>query len=189
VRVDFHPRPEDFKELYSAQYVELIGLVDPAATVGLHICPGNIGNKAVLEPKDMSLSVDLANTIIGRVDRPVEWVHFGILPSWKDESHYAPLQDLLPGPAVYLGLVYPDDKEGAEQRIDCAHQHLKEFGIAPQCGLARTSLEGAGSVLKIIFELSSASSDDVGFEMASVKTMREGVASVVVLGEEVGAVV
>lgn len=157
LRADFHPRSEDHKELHSSQYVELIGLVDPIATVGLHICPGNIDNKAVLEPKDMSMSVDLANTIMGKANRPVEWLHFGILPSWRNESHYAPLKSLRPGPAVYLGLVYPGDKEGAEQRIDCAHQHLKEFGIAPPCGLARTSPDGADSVLKIITELSNAS--------------------------------
>jgi hypothetical protein len=189
LRADFHPRSEDLKAFYSAHYVELIGLVDLASTVGLHICPGNIGNKAVIEPKDMSLSVELANTIMDRIDRPLQWVHFGILPSWKDESHYAPLKGLQPGPAVYLGLVYPDDKEGAEQRMYCAHQHLQEFGIAPQCGLGRASAEDAGSVLKIISELSGVSSDEVGSKMASVEAMNKEVTIAVALGEEVGAVV
>lgn len=153
LRYDFHPRPEDLKELYSNQYAELIGLVDPAAAIGLHICPGNIGNKAVLEPKDMSLSVKLANTIMGKSDTPLQWLHFGILPSWKVQNHYAPLKGLQPGPAVYLGLVYPDDKEGAEERIACAHEHLGIFGIAPPCGLGRTSAEGSESVMKIISEI------------------------------------
>lgn len=81
LRADFHPRSEDLKELYSNQDIELIGLVDPAATVGLHICPGNIGNRAVLKPKDMSLSVELANTIMSRIDRPLQWVHFGMNPA------------------------------------------------------------------------------------------------------------
>lgn len=33
LRVDFHPRSEDLKEIYSNQYVELISLVAPAATI------------------------------------------------------------------------------------------------------------------------------------------------------------
>lgn len=80
------------------------------------------------------------------------------LPSWKSESHYAPLKSLQPGPAVYLGLVYPNDKEGAEQRIACAHEHIEAFGIAPRCGLGRTSAEDAGSVLRIISEISRGAS-------------------------------
>lgn len=78
LRADFHPRSEDLKELYSNQYIELIGFVDPAGSIGFHICPGNIGNRAVLEPKDMSLSVELANMIMSRMSRPLQWVHFGI---------------------------------------------------------------------------------------------------------------
>ncbi|QDS77727.1 hypothetical protein FKW77_004388 [Venturia effusa] len=154
LRADFHPRSEDLKELYSGQYADLIGLVEPTSTVGLHICPGNIGNRAVLEPKDMSLSVELANTIMSRIGRPLQWVHFGILPSWKNESHYAPLAKLQPGPALYLGLIYPHDKEGAEERLACAQKHVGTFGIAPQCGLGRTSYEDAESVLRIISEIS-----------------------------------
>lgn len=176
LRADFHPRSEDLKKLYSNQYIELINQVDPAATVGLHICPGNISNRAVLEPKDMSVSVELANTIVSRIARSLDWVHFGILPSWKNESHYAPLKGMQPGPAVYLGLVYPNDREGAEQRISCAHEHMEAFGIAPSCGLGRTSIEDAGSVLAIISEISRGASE-------GEVPMKVGATGAVVLGE------
>jgi hypothetical protein len=92
-----------------------------------------------------------------KLNRPLNEIHFGILPTWKEDSHYASLKGLLPGPAVYLGIVYPNDKEGAQQRLDSARQHLKVFGVAPQCGLVRTSPEGVDSVLKIVTKLSAMS--------------------------------
>ncbi|TLD27505.1 hypothetical protein E2P81_ATG10793 [Venturia nashicola] len=61
-------------------------------------------------------------------------VHFGIPPSWKNEIHYAPLKDMQPGPAGYLGLVFSNDKEGAEQRIACVHEHIEAFGMRRSVG-------------------------------------------------------
>jgi hypothetical protein len=55
--------------------------------------------------------------------------------------------------AVYLGVVYPDDLEGAKQRIEAAKKHLEKFGIAPPCGLGRTSEAGVDSVLNILKDL------------------------------------
>ncbi|TID17819.1 hypothetical protein E6O75_ATG10464 [Venturia nashicola] len=76
--------------------------------------------RAVLEPKDMSLSVELANTIVSGIARPLH--------------HYAPLKDMQPGPAGYLGLVFSNDKEGAEQRIACVHEHIEAFGMRRSVG-------------------------------------------------------
>jgi hypothetical protein len=54
---------------------------------------------------------------------------------------------------VYLGVVYPDDLEGAKQRIEAAKKHLEKFGIAPPCGLGRTSEAGVDSVLNNLKDL------------------------------------
>jgi hypothetical protein len=154
LRADFHPPKENAMERYASQYTELISHVDKDATVGLHICPGNINNKAVLDPPNTAVAVDLANNIAGRLDRSLAWVHFGCLPVWKKESHYSPLKDLKSGPKVFLGVVYPDNKSGAQERIDAARKSNVDFGISPPCGLARTSGEGVESVLDILKSLS-----------------------------------
>jgi hypothetical protein len=156
MRADFHPPKEDAMERYTAQYTDLIGLVDRMAEVGLHICCGNINNKAIFVPKDMAVMVKLANTIAGRISRPLNWVHFGILPEWTEETCYAPLKDLQQGTDVYLGVVYPEDKEGAQNRVNFARKYLPEFGLAPPCGLARTSPAGCDSVMETMLALSVA---------------------------------
>jgi methionine synthase II (cobalamin-independent) len=156
LREDFHPPREDAMERYSAQYAGLIGKVPAAVETGLHICMGNINNKPVLAPQDMTVMVELANQIVSKANRPLQWLHFGCLPEWKDPAPYAALHKLDKNIAIYLGLVYPNDLEGAKQRIEAAKKQLGDikFGIAPPCGLARTSEEGVDSVLGILKELS-----------------------------------
>lgn len=156
LREDFHPPAEDAMERYAGQYAGLVAKVPSDAYTGLHICMGNINNKPVLAPRDMSVMVMLANRIISKAasSRPMQWVHFGCLPEWKDEMPYAPLAGLDKSVAVYLGVVYPNDLEGAKERVAAAKKQLQEFGVAPPCGLARTSEEGVQSVLDILKELS-----------------------------------
>ena len=156
LREDFHPPTEDAMARYSTQYAGLVGKIPPGAEVGLHICMGNINNKPVLAPQDMTVMVELASQIVSKASRPLQWLHFGCLPEWKNSTPYAALKKLPKTIAIYLGLVYPDDLEGAKQRIEAAKTQLGEvmFGIAPPCGLARTSAEGVDSVLEILKQLS-----------------------------------
>ncbi|OAL37073.1 hypothetical protein AYO20_03550 [Fonsecaea nubica] len=155
LREDFHPPPnEDAMERYSAQYAGLMAKVPAAAFAGLHICMGNINNRPVLAPRDMSVMVKLANRIVDKTTRQIQWIHFGCLAEWTDPAPYAPLAALHDkNLAVYLGLVYPDDLDGAKQRVAAAKNHLPKFGVAPVCGLARTSEDGVQSVLDILREL------------------------------------
>lgn len=154
LREDFHPPKEDAMERYAKQYAGLIKKVAGGADIGLHICMGNINNQPVLAPRNMTVMVELANQIVSKANRPVNWVHFGCPLGWKDSTPYAPLSRLVDkNIAVYLGLVYPEDLEGAKQRVAAAKNHLENFGIAAPCGLARTSEAGVDSVLDILKEL------------------------------------
>ncbi|KIX02975.1 uncharacterized protein Z518_06525 [Rhinocladiella mackenziei CBS 650.93] len=153
LREDFHPPKEDAMERYASQYAGLIDKVPVEAHTGLHICVGNINNKPVLAPRDMKVMVTLANRIVRKASRPVQWVHFGCLPEWKDATPYEPLSKLDKNLAVYLGLVYPDDLGGAKERVAAAKKQLGDFGIAPPCGLGRTSEEGVESAFNIMKEL------------------------------------
>lgn len=157
LREDFHPPEEDAMERYATQYACLMGKVAAEAETGLHICMGNINNEPVLAPRDTTVMVELANQIVSKANRPVQWLHFGCLPGWKDATPYAPFSKLVDkNVAVYLGLVYPNDLEGAKQRIEAAKSQLENFGVAPPCGLARTSEAGVDSVLSILKELTLA---------------------------------
>ncbi|KIY04016.1 uncharacterized protein Z520_00708 [Fonsecaea multimorphosa CBS 102226] len=156
LREDFHPPQEDAMERYSGQYAGLMEKVPAEAYTGLHICMGNINNKPVLAPRDMSVMVALANRIISKAkaSRQVQWIHFGCLAEWKDPTPYGALSKLEDkNVAVYLGLVYPDDLKGSKERVAAARKHLGKFGVAPVCGLARTSEDGVQSVLNILKDL------------------------------------
>jgi hypothetical protein len=89
LREDFHPpKEEDAMERYANQYAGLIGKVDVEAEVGLHLCLGNINNKPVLAARDTTVMVELANQIASKANRPLQWLHFGCLPKWKDATAY-----------------------------------------------------------------------------------------------------
>ena len=158
LREDFLPPQEDAMERYSKQHAGLLDLLPPGAEAGLHICMGNINNKPILAPQTMDVMVNLVNSIAAKTSRKLQWVHFGVLPEWQDSKMYEPLQRLaIKDAAVYLGLVYPDDAEGAKKRKQSAEKVLSDFGISPPCGLARTSEEGVESVFGILTALSAAS--------------------------------
>jgi hypothetical protein len=60
--------------------------------------------------------------------------------SRSDDAYFRPLKDLqlAPETEIYLGVVHAaDGTEGTRKRIATASRHLKDFGIATECGMAR----------------------------------------------------
>jgi hypothetical protein len=58
----------------------------------------------------------------------------------SDDGYFKPLKDLRIDPAteIYLGLVHAvDGPDGTRRRIATASRHVKDFGIATECGMAR----------------------------------------------------
>ena len=157
LREDFWPREgENMMERYAKQHAALLDLCPEGVEKGLHICVGNINNEPVVRPLGMGVMVELSNAIGKKLSsgRRLDWVHFGILREWSAKEPYEPLKGLEgEGMKVYLGIVYPEDLEGALKRKEAAEKVLGAFGVGPPCGLARTSDEGVDSVFSILKEL------------------------------------
>jgi hypothetical protein len=90
-------------------------------------------------PKDMAILVEIANGIVGRVHRPVRYIHMPVPQNRIDEDYYRPLRGLkLPKEtALYLGLVHPRDAEGNAARLAMARKFAEVKGIAAECGMGR----------------------------------------------------
>lgn len=134
--------------------VKLFDLVPPAVSMGFHLCYGDFRHRHIVEPVDLSLLVDLANSIfnsIGKRHNPV-WVHMPVPKDRKDEAYFAPLRDLRLGEydRLYLGLVHANDELGTQERILAAQSIYKRaFGVATECGLGRTPEEELDDILEI----------------------------------------
>ena len=67
-------------------------------------------------------------------------MHMPVPAERDDDAFYAPLSmlKLRPETELYLGLVHDTDGvEGTLSRITAAKRHVKDFGIATECGFGR----------------------------------------------------
>jgi hypothetical protein len=121
------------------------------AWLGYHICYGDFNHRHVIEPKDLSVSVQMANNMAAQAGRPLDFVHMPVPIGRDDEAYFAPLRDLRLGDArVFLGLVhYHDGVAGTLKRVAAARRHLADFGIATECGFGRRSPETLPELLRI----------------------------------------
>ena len=133
--LQFYPREELIGALSRA-----VDHVPAGSEGGLHVCDGDPGGKHVIEPKDLSLLVELANAVIKKARHPIAWLHMPVPASRTDAAYFAALQKLKhsSNTDLYLGLVHlADGLEGAEDRIAAALPFARHFGIATECGLGR----------------------------------------------------
>jgi hypothetical protein len=108
--------------------------------LGIHLCYGDLDGKHFVDPVDAGKMVSLANTII-EAARPINFLHLPIPLSARSEEFFRPLSALrLPSTAdLYLGVVQQaDGVSGAQKRIEMASRYISGFGIATECGIART---------------------------------------------------
>lgn len=119
--------------------------------LGYHICYGDFNHKHVLEPKDLSVSVRMANEMAARAGRPLDFIHMPVPIDRDDDAYFAPLRDLsLGGARVFLGLVhYEGGFDGTWRRAETAHKQLNDFGIATECGFGRRRPETLPELLRI----------------------------------------
>ena len=129
------PRSWVFDEL-----TRLGDLVPEPVQLGYHLCYGDYQGKHGVEPADTANMVLIANTLIDRVRRPIDWFHMPVPRDRDDDAYYAPLTDLRldPGAELYLGLVHDSDGEaGTRRRMDAADRYFAGYGISAVCGLGR----------------------------------------------------
>ncbi|MGH6990828.1 MAG: hypothetical protein ACREFD_14180 [Stellaceae bacterium] len=147
----FPPPPGDWKAMILGQLAELGDAVPKDVELGYHLCYGDRGHHHFIEPKDTANLVEVANGIIARVHRPVQWIHMPVPKNRDDTTYFLPLRDLKlpPGTELYLGLVHhADGIEGTRKRIAAASSVIKDFGVGAECGLGRRAPETIRDLLK-----------------------------------------
>ena len=115
--------------------------VAEGVTLGYHLCYGDLDEKHFVEPEDTGTLVQVANGLLEKTGRHVDFIHLPVPIERDDPAYFAPLKDLrLPeGTRVYLGLLHREDGvEGALKRIRAAGTALPRFGVATECGMGRS---------------------------------------------------
>ena len=130
---------------------EFSPLIPADVHVGLHLCYGDLGHKHMVEPEDLSLSVEMANLGCANAGRRIDYVHMAVPRERKDAAYFAPLSKLEIGNTMpYLGLVHhTDGEQGTRERISAAKEFLKTFGIATECGFGRRPAEQIPELMAI----------------------------------------
>jgi hypothetical protein len=149
----------DLDEYFSAAIGRLCAAVPRGADCLLHLCYGDFGHQHLLEPSDMQVMVDLANGVLGRVQRPVELLHMPVPRERHDDAYFAPLRDLRlpPTTRLALGLVhYTDGFEGSMRRLAAARKYASDFAVATECGLGRRPADTLGPLLELHVKVADA---------------------------------
>lgn len=158
--VPVHVRSRD--ELV-ARIARICSVVPRDVELGIHLCYGDFGARHFVEPRDAEGMVGFANAIADAVRHKLAYFHLPVPVRHKDASFYKPLAtlELKSGTEIYLGLVHATDGvAGTKERIQLASQHVKEFGIATECGMARARTPAlVEELLRIHAACTAASSD------------------------------
>ena len=136
----FPSRPHDYEERIVALLGRLGDAVPAGVELGYHLCYGSPADQHLVMPKDAAILTRLANGILGRVQRRVDFLHLPVPRDRDDAAYFLPLHALrLPLDAqLYLGLIHHDDEAGDRRRIATARTVTPRFGVATECGWGRT---------------------------------------------------
>jgi hypothetical protein len=128
------------EQVFAGNFARLAAAVPPDVELGFHLCYGDLDAKHFVEPVDSAKMVEMANLIVRSVPRPITWMHMPVPMDRTDDAFYAPLEklQLQRGTELYLGLVHvKDGVVGTNARIAAAKKHVRDFGIASECGISR----------------------------------------------------
>jgi hypothetical protein len=108
--------------------------------LGIHLCDGDFGHQHTMRPRDTRALVTVAEGILERLSRPLNWLHLPVPRDLDETDHFAPLADvhLSPTTRLYLGLLHlADGVDGADRRMAAARRFVADFGVATECGWGR----------------------------------------------------
>ena len=140
------------REEIVALLVRLGDLIPKDVELGYHCCYGNYNLRHFVEPKDIGDMVDVMNSVVGRLSRPVNFIHMPVPRERSDEAYFAPLGKLRlhSQTQIFLGLIHDQDgTQGALARVRAARRYLNDFGIAMECGLSQRTPENVRELLRV----------------------------------------
>jgi hypothetical protein len=126
--------------------------VHERALLGIHFCYGDAEGEHLLQPRDLSVCVALANSASEVVDRRLDWIHMPVPIDRVDDAYYEPLEGLRlrPETQLYLGLLHKEDGiAGARHRIEKASKWVQDFGVATECGMGREPRDRIAELLDL----------------------------------------
>lgn len=138
--------------------LELVRRSPEGSRWGLHLCVGDLGNRALLTPRDAGPLTVLANALVDDwpADRPLAWLHVplaaGDQPPPAGPAVHAPLRDLDPvaSRALVAGFVHERCSEGHLRdvlgSVEQAVGH--RVAVAAACGLGRRDRGAALEVME-----------------------------------------
>lgn len=136
--------------------------IDSDVAVGVHLCYGDSMNEHFVQPQDTGILTDVAQLLLTKLERKLAYIHMPVPKQRFDEAYFRPLARILPlltqrDTRLYLGLVHANDEAGTQQRIDAAKHVLGSavWGVATECGLARTPKEDMESIFETLALFSS----------------------------------
>jgi methionine synthase II (cobalamin-independent) len=123
-----------------ARLKRLAAAVPADVELGFHLCYGDWDAKHFVEPEDTCKLVEFANALSTGLTRTISYIHMPVPVNRSDAAYFAPLAALKlpPGAELYLGLVHDDGAEPTRARIGAAENYITDFGIATECGMARS---------------------------------------------------
>ncbi|HKW95028.1 MAG TPA: hypothetical protein VJX92_24300 [Methylomirabilota bacterium] len=136
----FPTRPADYKERVFGLLERLGDAVPADVEMGYHLCYGSPADQHLVMPKDTAILAEIAQAIVDRLRRRLDFLHLPVPRERDDAAYFAPLRTLrLPGPTrLYLGLIHHGDEAGDRRRIDAARAAVGgDFGVATECGWGR----------------------------------------------------
>lgn len=132
--------PGDGKTEIMKRLCRAAAAVPDGVELGFHLCYGDLDAKHFFDPKDMAPMVEIGNELFRSVRRRIDYVHMPVPIDRDDDAFFRPLENLQ-RPAeteLYLGVVHrANGREGLQRRIEAASKHVRDFGIATECGIAR----------------------------------------------------
>jgi hypothetical protein len=108
--------------------------------LGYHLCYGTMGGWPMTQPKSVTSPVMLANALVRKTPRRVDFIHVPAGQKAFDASYYNDLSKLSIGDAkVYLGLIHDSDPDLSDfkKRHTAAKAVMPSFGLASVCGYGR----------------------------------------------------
>ena len=134
---------DDAWEVLNGRLATLGNAVPEGVELGFHLCYGSMNNRHWKEPDDLGMCVRVANDVLSRLGRPMDFLHMPVPVDRSDDGFFAPLGDLRLAheTELYLGLVHDDGPDGNRTRLETAARHWDRFGISAECGLGRWETE------------------------------------------------
>jgi hypothetical protein len=157
----YEPGPVDFRTETLAVLTKIGDAVPAAIELGYHLCYGSPADEHCVQPIDMAVMVEMANSVAAGVARPIQFFHMPVPKERTDDAYFAPLDGLRLDPAteLYLGLIHYNDERGDLARLAAARRHARVDGVATECGMARGDPARLPSLLAAHVRATQASTD------------------------------